>query len=254
MFADFSATTLWAHHFTFRPRLRGFPHISRLTLPERFGSTAVAPFTHSDPSCPGEDQDVVNFVQRFGKSNTIRGLPPFDAKRVVHASQTIEVLKPLPLVSGPGWRIKKRLAAVRENSGSLLSPWFTATLTVRSESGVIIESEFTLVDPNDTPYTRLFVRHPHAMFYVVRGANVTFILTCTSPRPSIWEPSSQARASPVWPSHRRATSRSQRAANPTGLCGIRRRQSKRSSIVSRATTTPSTSVRNPLSLPWTLIN
>ena len=109
----------------------------------------------------------MNFVQRFGKSNTIRGLPPFDAKRVVHASQTIEVLKPLPLVSGPGWKLKKRLAAVRENSASPLSPWFTATLTARSESGVIIESEFTLVDPNGTPYMRLLVQFPHAMFYVV---------------------------------------------------------------------------------------
>ena len=59
---------------------------------------------------------MVNFSQRFGGTSSIKGLPKFDPKRVVHASQTIEVLKPLPLVSGPGWKLKKRLASIRENS------------------------------------------------------------------------------------------------------------------------------------------
>ena len=75
-----------------------------------------------NPSCLGDDQDVVNFNQRFKENNTIKGLPRFDPKRLVHASQTIEILKPLPLVSGPGWRIKKRLAAIRENSAFFLLP------------------------------------------------------------------------------------------------------------------------------------
>ncbi|KAI0290092.1 peroxisomal dehydratase [Multifurca ochricompacta] len=87
----------------------------------------------------GADQDVVNFSERVEGNNTIKGLPNFDPRRVVHASQTIEILKPLPLVTGAGWRLKKRLASIRENN-----------------SGVIIENEFTLVDPNDTPYARLF--------------------------------------------------------------------------------------------------
>lgn len=88
-------------------------------------------------------------------------MPKFDPKRVVHASQTIEVLKPLPLVSGPGWKLKKRLASIRENSA--LPPIFPLRCFVfdeRAESGVIIESEFTLVDSQDTPYARLFVRFP----------------------------------------------------------------------------------------------
>ncbi|KAH8984256.1 peroxisomal dehydratase [Lactarius akahatsu] len=86
----------------------------------------------------GADQDVVNFAQRAA-SSTVPGMPTFDPKRVVHASQSIEILKPLPLVSGPGWRLKKRLASIRENKG-----------------GVILESEFMLVDSRDTPYARLF--------------------------------------------------------------------------------------------------
>ncbi|KAI0260060.1 peroxisomal dehydratase [Gloeopeniophorella convolvens] len=87
----------------------------------------------------GNDEDVVNFAQRAKMSNSIKGLPNFDPNRVVHASQTIEIFKPLPLVSGPGWKLKKRIAAIREN-----------------KSGVIIENEFELVDPEGTPYARLF--------------------------------------------------------------------------------------------------
>lgn len=73
------------------------------------------------PHFLGDDQDVTNFNQRVAGSNTIEGLPKFDPKRVVHASQTIEVLKPLPLTSGSGWRLKKRLASIRENSASSIS-------------------------------------------------------------------------------------------------------------------------------------
>src|SRR6266849_789475 len=70
----------------------------------------------SRPTSTGTDQDVVNFTERLRDSNTIKRLPKFDPRRVVHASQSIEILKPLPLVSGPGWRLKKRLTSIRENS------------------------------------------------------------------------------------------------------------------------------------------
>jgi hypothetical protein len=70
-------------------------------------------------SSTGADQDVVNFTERLGESNTIKDLPKFDPRRLVHASQSIEILKPLPFVSGPGWKLKKRLASLRENSAWL---------------------------------------------------------------------------------------------------------------------------------------
>ena len=34
----------------------------------------------------------------------------------VHGSQFIEIIKPLPLVSGDGWKLKRRLVGVHENS------------------------------------------------------------------------------------------------------------------------------------------
>jgi len=81
----------------------------------------------------------VNFVERLREGNSVKGLPKFDPRRVVHASQSIEILKPLPLISGPGWKLKRRLASIREN-----------------KSGVIVETESLLVDLHDTPHARLF--------------------------------------------------------------------------------------------------
>ncbi|KAH9988421.1 peroxisomal dehydratase [Russula vinacea] len=87
----------------------------------------------------GTDQDVINFTERIKETNAIKGVPAFDPRRLVHGSQSIEILQPLPLVSGPGWKLKRRLASIREN-----------------KSGVIVEVESLLVDPHDTPYARLF--------------------------------------------------------------------------------------------------
>ncbi|KAI9450119.1 peroxisomal dehydratase [Lactarius psammicola] len=70
--------------------------------------------------------------------HNIKGLPYFNPSHLSHATESIEILKPLPLVSGPGWLLKKRLISIREN-----------------KSGVILENEFTLVDPSGTPYARL---------------------------------------------------------------------------------------------------
>lgn len=40
--------------------------------------------------------------------------------RVVHGSQSVEILKTLPLQSGEGWTLKKRVVGVHENSKSML--------------------------------------------------------------------------------------------------------------------------------------
>ncbi|KAI0289040.1 peroxisomal dehydratase [Multifurca ochricompacta] len=86
----------------------------------------------------GKDDSVTEFTNTINRTNAIKGLPYFDPSHLVHATQSIEILKPLPLVSGPGWLLKKRLISIREN-----------------KSGVILENEFILVDPEETPYARL---------------------------------------------------------------------------------------------------
>lgn len=68
----------------------------------------------------GADQDVNLFSERV-KSGPISGLPKLDPNRVVHATQSIEVLKPLPLVSGDGWVWRSRYTGAQENSEYLAS-------------------------------------------------------------------------------------------------------------------------------------
>ncbi|THH27102.1 hypothetical protein EUX98_g7090 [Antrodiella citrinella] len=102
-----------------------------------------------------DDQDVNVFKERIG-GRAAPGLPKLDPNRTVrvcfsgylsvtyrcsqvHATQTIQVLKPIPAVSGPGWKFRRRVVAVSEN-----------------KTGIILESEYTLVDPQGTPYAILY--------------------------------------------------------------------------------------------------
>ncbi|KIL66063.1 hypothetical protein M378DRAFT_161290 [Amanita muscaria Koide BX008] len=95
------------------------------------------------------DQDVNNFAERM-KSGPVPGLPKFDPNRVVHGTQSIEVLKDLPLVSGQGWKWKTRVTGVVEN-----------------KSGVIVTNENLLVDPQGTSYAKLYSSSFHL------GAKIT---------------------------------------------------------------------------------
>lgn len=56
----------------------------------------------------------------FGKlvqTEPVPGLPSFSPKRVVHGSQSIEVLKSLPTESGEtDWVLNRRIIGVHENS------------------------------------------------------------------------------------------------------------------------------------------
>ncbi|KAF9460421.1 peroxisomal dehydratase [Collybia nuda] len=86
----------------------------------------------------GDDQDVNLFSERV-KGRPVPGMPRLDPNRIVHATQSIEILKDLPHVSGPGWKFTTRYTGVVEN-----------------KSGIILTAENLLVDPNGTPYAKLY--------------------------------------------------------------------------------------------------
>ncbi|KAJ6457780.1 peroxisomal dehydratase [Mycena vitilis] len=96
----------------------------------------------------GDSQELNNFAKRMG--SPVPGLENVDPSKAVHGTQSIEVLKDLPLVSGPGWTWTTKYTGVVEN-----------------KSGIILTGENLLLDPKGVPYAKLY----SSAFYI--GAKVT---------------------------------------------------------------------------------
>ncbi|KAF9034660.1 hypothetical protein BDZ89DRAFT_1130577 [Hymenopellis radicata] len=86
-----------------------------------------------------DGQDVNLFKERASGIGGVPGMPKLDPNRMLHGSQSIEILKKLPLVSGPGWKWKSRYTGVSEN-----------------KSGIVLMLENTLVDSQGVPYAKLY--------------------------------------------------------------------------------------------------
>ncbi|KAE8222959.1 hypothetical protein CF319_g3924 [Tilletia indica] len=83
----------------------------------------------------GDDDDVNVFAERISGRAKLPGFPSLNPNTIVHGEQTLQILKPIPAVSGKGWKLKKRISAVHDKGKAL-----------------ILETEVTLVSPEGEPY------------------------------------------------------------------------------------------------------
>ena len=78
----------------------------------------------------GTSQDTTIFSEMVGSRSALPGFPALDPNTIVHGEQSIEIHRPIPVVSGEGWKLKKRISAVHDKG-----------------SGLILETEVRLVSP-----------------------------------------------------------------------------------------------------------
>ncbi|KAI3478674.1 hypothetical protein L1887_59311 [Cichorium endivia] len=78
----------------------------------------------------GTSQDTTVFSEMVSSRAAVPGFPSLDLNTVVHGEQSIEIHAPLPLVSGEGWKLEKRISAVHDRP-----------------NGLVMETEMRLVSP-----------------------------------------------------------------------------------------------------------
>ncbi|KAJ7167444.1 peroxisomal dehydratase [Mycena crocata] len=88
----------------------------------------------------GDSQDVNRFADNLGGWQAIPGMPRLDPNKVVHASQSIQILKDLPPASGPGWTWTTKYTGVAE-----------------IKNGIVLTAENNLLDPKGVVYAKLYI-------------------------------------------------------------------------------------------------
>ncbi|PWZ00515.1 hypothetical protein BCV70DRAFT_199790 [Testicularia cyperi] len=78
----------------------------------------------------GTSQDTTLFREMVSSRSSTPGFPALDPNTIVHGEQSIVIHEPIPIVSGEGWKLKKRISAVHDKP-----------------SGIILETEVKLVSP-----------------------------------------------------------------------------------------------------------
>lgn len=88
----------------------------------------------------GDSPDINDFATMIGGRGALPGFPVLDPNTLVHAEQTLELHRRLPLVASPGegWHLRKKITAVHDK-----------------KSGLILEGTAVLCDPVGREYATM---------------------------------------------------------------------------------------------------
>ncbi|KAK4052809.1 hypothetical protein OIV83_002096 [Microbotryomycetes sp. JL201] len=86
----------------------------------------LSPNWHAFPTYPLvlglklDSTSVNDFSKAKDAGGSTPGLPHMDATKIVHAEQSIEILKQIPAESGPGWKIVKKTVGIKDTGKGLI--------------------------------------------------------------------------------------------------------------------------------------
>ncbi|SCV69191.1 BQ2448_2211 [Microbotryum intermedium] len=86
----------------------------------------------------GDSGSVNDFSKAKDAGGATPGLPVLNPKKLVHAEQSIWILKPLPADSGKGWKLRKQSVGVKDTG-----------------KGLIVDDSQELVGPDGEVYARM---------------------------------------------------------------------------------------------------
>lgn len=78
----------------------------------------------------GTSQDTTVFSEMVSSRSAVPGFPTLDLNSIVHGEQSIEIHAPIPIVSGEGWKLQKRISGVHDRP-----------------NGLVMETEVRLISP-----------------------------------------------------------------------------------------------------------
>ncbi|KDN39085.1 hypothetical protein K437DRAFT_270392 [Tilletiaria anomala UBC 951] len=112
-------------------------------------------------SLKGEAQDTTIFSEMVSSRAGTPGFPVLDPNTIVHGEQSIEIIRPLPIVSGPGWKLRKRVCAVHDKGNALILETEIKLISpVGAVHAVMIAATFYRGGGQGTGYSRSIIRKP----------------------------------------------------------------------------------------------
>lgn len=101
------------------------------------------------------------FTEMVASRSGTPGFPALDPNTIVHGEQSIEILRPIPTVSGPGWKLRKQISAVHDKGKSLV---LETEVRLVSPTGlthaIMIGSAFYIGGGQGTGFSKSIVKKP----------------------------------------------------------------------------------------------